>query len=94
MAAITPSSISADTVYGNQFLQGGQILVLPFSTANNGDTWTVPDGMGVIDVAWESTTSTDIVATTLSGSTVTFSHDGLATYTGNLIVVYGGKSAQ
>jgi hypothetical protein len=93
MAAITPSSVKEDLVYGQNFRKGGQFLVLPFTTSSASDTWQAPTGINPVSVAWQATATTDDVAVTLNATTkvVTFT-SAAGSKSGNLIVVHGGAS--
>ena len=93
--AITPGTINSDTIYGQAFRRGGQIMVIPFTTAVDAvSTWQAPANMNPVAVAWQPATTAEIVAVTLSATTkvVRFDSDGLSSYSGNLVLVLGGAS--
>jgi hypothetical protein len=95
MGAIVPSPVVVDTVYGQQFRHGGQILVLPFTTSGAAsDSWSAPKGMNPITVAWQANTVADYVGVGLNTltKTVTFMTDAGPARSGNLILICGGKS--
>lgn len=91
MAAITPSSISADTAHGQQFLGGGEIRVFPFTLGSTSDSWDAPNDVLVTSVAWKPTTTADAVSVTITsgGNVALLSNSGGET--GQLVVVMTGS---
>ena len=82
--AATLGTIQPDVVHDRAHL-GEKVRVFPITGV--ADTNTLDIGVnGITRVAWQSTAITDFVATSFSGSTITFGTDGVTTYAGNLIV--------